>query len=413
MVAMLGLLATGAGGVAQEAACVAPTIGTVPALPAGGASGSVAQPGPAPEAPQACWTWSMDAYTMNADANEIVAVGDTIVTVAHDPELVALDAATGTERWRYPTSEEDYATVHGLAAAEGVVYAGGMEGLDAIDVTDGTLAWRYEVENTESPNPAWGGFFDPAVVGGSVYGTTRVDAADGTSSYSLVALDAASGTPRWSVPISTEGADPVATDGATVALTYITLVDGVRWPDLGAFDAATGSPLWVHEIRDVERWPSTRTILTDSLVHLGSQNGDVIALSSADGAGAWRHSVGYTSEAMTAGNGMLFVISGGEIHALSATSGKERWHKAPRSPYYLASETVPAVVDGGPLIMFGASNDASGQLVALDPRTGKQQWRTDAGASAADPGSPIVTGGRVVLTLGSSEVATVMSFGTP
>jgi serine/threonine-protein kinase len=355
----------------------------------------------------------MDAYTMNADANEIVAVGDVIVTVAHDPELVALDATTGTERWRYATSAEDYATVHGLAAAEGVVFAGGMEGLDAIDVVDGTLLWRYPVDNSASADPGWGGFLDPAVVGGAVYGTTRVDATDGTSSYTLVALDATTGALRWSVPISTESADPVASDGTVVALSYLTLVDGVRWPDLGAFDAVTGAPLWVHEIRDVERWPSTRTIVADGRVFLGSQNGEVIALGSTDGKRAWRKSVGYSSEGMTAGNGMLFVISAGEIHALAARSGKERWHKAPSSPSYLAPETLPALVDGGPLILFAASNDASGQLSALDPKSGKRLWRTDAGPTAASPGSPVVAGGRIVLTLGSSEAATVMSFGAP
>ena len=306
-----------AGVASQAITCAPPAATTGPASPAGGSSGSVAQPGPAPVSPQACWTWSMDAYTMNADANEIVAIGDVIVTVAHDPELVALDATTGTERWRYPMSEEDYATVHGLAAADGVVFAGGMEGLDALDATDGTLLWRYPVDNTASPNPGWGGFFDPAVVGGSVYGTTRVDAADGTSAYTLVALDSSTGTPRWSVPISTETADPVASDGSIVALSYLTMVDGVRWPDLGAFDALTGAPLWVHEIRDVERWPSTRTIVADGRVFLGSQNGEVIALASTDGKRVWRKSVGHSTEGMTAGNGMLFVISAGEIQSHS------------------------------------------------------------------------------------------------
>ncbi|MET0772252.1 MAG: PQQ-binding-like beta-propeller repeat protein, partial [Candidatus Limnocylindrales bacterium] len=246
----------------QSAACAAPVIATAPAIPAGGASGSMTQPGPSPESPQACWTWSMPAYTMSADENEIVAVGDAVVTVAHDPELVALDAASGAERWRYAMTDDGSGTVHGLSAAGDVVYAGGPEGLDAISIADGTLLWRYAVDNATSQNPAWGGFLDPVAVGGSIYGTTRVDAADGTSSFTLVAVDAASGVARWATPISTEGADPVASDGTVVAVQFMTLRDDLRWPNLGLFDATTGAPLWAHEIRDLERWPTTRPIIT-------------------------------------------------------------------------------------------------------------------------------------------------------
>lgn len=412
-----GLLPIGAA--SQSVTCAAPGVAAVPAIPAGGASGAITQPGPAPEAPQACWTWSMPAHTMSADENELVAVGDVIVTVAHDPELVALDAASGAERWRHTLTDSDSGTVHGLSAADGVVYAGGPEGLDAISAIDGSLLWRYQVDNPASENPQWGGFLDPAAVGGSVYGTTRTDTADGASSLTLVAVDAASGVARWEVPVSTEAVEgPIATDGTVVAVQYLTLKDDLRWPNLGLFDAATGASLWAHEI-DLEAWGITRPIIAGSVVVYGAQNGDVVAYHIADGKRAWRRSVGYRSGVLTAASGTVFVNTSSEIHALNAKNGKPRWHKAPPSGSFIVGGTlpgegtVPALVDDGPLVMFAASNDAPDQVYALDPGNGKRLWRIDAGPVGARSGSPIVTGGRIVLVLKSSESSDVVSFGLP
>jgi outer membrane protein assembly factor BamB len=205
-----------------------------------------------------------------------------------------------------------------------------------------------------------------------------------------------------------------------VAVQYWALEnDDLRWPNLGLFDATTGAPLWVREIRDLERFPATRPIVTGSVVVYGGQYGDVVAFRTSDGKRAWRRNVGYGPGPLTAGDGTVFVISGTEIHALDAKSGKPRWHKAPRSGYFLSGGTlpgegtVPAVVDGGPLVMFAASYDAPGQLYALDPRNGKQLWRSDAGLTGAESGSPIVTGGRIVAVLKSPASSDVVSFGLP
>jgi outer membrane protein assembly factor BamB len=401
-------------GVASQEVVCAPLVTVTPAVPAGGASGSITQPGPAPGSPQACWTWSMQAYTMNADANEIVVVGDAVVTVAHGSEVVALEAASGEERWLHDIADVDYGTINGLTAGEDVVYVGGIDGLDALAVADGTPRWRYEVDNTESPNPGWGGFFHPAPVAGSVFGTTRVDAADGTSSITLVALDAATGTPRWSVPLTTESADPVASDGTIVVASYVRFGDDeLRWPNLGAFDAATGASLWVREIRDIEQWPTTRPVMTASHAFLGSQNGDIAAYGLADGKRAWKSNVGRNVGSIMVAGSTLYATSGSsELHALNVKNGKRRWKKALKEAYF-ATGVTPAVVEGGPLVMFASKLDTSGQLYALDPTNGKQVWRTDAGPVGADSGSPVVAGGRIVLMLNSSEAANVMSFGSP
>ena len=222
-----------------------------------------------------------------------------VVTVAHDPAVVALDATDGTERWQYQVSDEDYGGVNGLAAGDGAVYAGGIAGLAAIEATDGSERWLYPVDNPDSANPAWGGFLLADRCRGLRVRRDPGDDAAGTSSYELVALDAATGTERWAIPISTEQVGVPASDGTLVVVEFYTLEDDLRWPNLGAFDAATGESRWVSEIRDVERWPTTRPVVTADLVYLGSQNGEVVARSTTDGSRVWRVDLGAVLDSLT------------------------------------------------------------------------------------------------------------------
>jgi outer membrane protein assembly factor BamB len=228
----------------------------------------------------------------------------------------------------------------------------------------------------------------------------------------LVALDAATGIVRWSVPVSTDTADPVASDGSVVALTYITLVDGVRWPDLGVFDAATGAPLWVRKIRDVEQWPTTQPVVTEAFVYLGAQNGDVVALDKVDGKRAWRRNVGNFLDGIEGAGATILATAGQELYALNATTGKQRWRWASKSTT-MSPRTMPGVAQDAPIVLFAAAPGEDGRLIALDPGTGKPAWRTDAGPSDFNAGSPVLAGGRIVMVLNSSDAASVVSFGTP
>jgi outer membrane protein assembly factor BamB len=356
----------------------------------------------------------MDAYTMNADDNDILAVGDIVVTVAHDPTVIALDAADGTERWQYRVSDEDYGGVNGLAAGDGAVYAGGIHGLVALEATDGSVRWEYVVDGPDSPNPQWGGFFSPVAIGGSVYGATRVDDVAGKSTFQLVALDAATGAERWALPLSSEQMGAPVSDGTLVVVEYYTLEDDLRWPNLGAFDALTGESRWVAEIRDVEKWPTSRPVVTADLVYLGDQSGDVVARSAIDGSREWRTNVGANVETLTAVDGTVYVTTPlSEVHALNANTGKKRWHAKPKGEARITSAAMPAVVQDGPVIVGAADHDGGAWLYAFDPKKGKQLWRVDSGPSGSGFMAPIVSGGRVVVGMHDPSGSRVVSFGTP
>ena len=412
-VALAWSLATTTGGTAQDVTCAAPTLSATVAMPGGDAAGATAQPGPAPDSPGPCWTWSIDGYTGNPDERDIVAVGDVVVTVGRGPTVIALDATDGSERWSYPVTNDASLRVTGLTAADGVVYAAGPNGLSALGPNDGSVRWEYVVEKPDGPYSQGGGFYSPAAVGGLVYGVTRIDDAAGNSSYSLVAVDAATGAERWALPPSTSEIDPPASDGSLVAAVFYTMEDDLRWPNLGAFDAATGASRWVSEIRDVEQWPTSRPVVTQDLVYLGSQNGDIVARSAADGSREWRTNIDFSSvESITVADGNLYAMNSKALRALNAKNGKMRWEATPKVGF-LNPRVTPAAVQGGPVIVGAQDYDAPGWLYAFDPKKGKQLWRVETGPSSSRLLSPIVSGGRVVLHMPDPSGSRVVSFGTP
>ncbi len=107
---------------------------------------------------------------------------------SHDGALYALDAATGSEIWRFETGSRVYTSP---ALSGGRVIFGSDDGtLHALDARDGTEAWRFE---TGRPLYA-----SPAVAGGVVYFA-------GEAGGDLFALDAASGAELWRFQTGREG----------------------------------------------------------------------------------------------------------------------------------------------------------------------------------------------------------------
>lgn len=87
----------------------------------------------------------------------------------YQPTVLALDAATGAERWRQPVGRAAPPAPLGLAVSNGEVYAGGGGNtLAALDAATGAIRWRVQLGSPV--------LSAPAVVGGVVY----VGCADGS-----------------------------------------------------------------------------------------------------------------------------------------------------------------------------------------------------------------------------------------
>jgi outer membrane protein assembly factor BamB len=169
-----------------------------------------------------------------------------LVTVLRSHQLLALDAATGKEKWRFTTGgpSDTPPTVVGdlvvLGAADGWVYA--------LRLTDGALAWRFRAAPADRRLPVGGGFESSWPVHGSVLvdeGTAYVAAgrhSDLDGGIYVHALDIKTGAPRWRRRILRKGQPvPAALPELTTATNSVMSIhDGVLTMDTWRIDAKSG-----------------------------------------------------------------------------------------------------------------------------------------------------------------------------
>ena len=143
-----------------------------------------------------------------------------------DRHLYALDASTGTERWRFQTGNDTTIYNHvGIASSAavvgGVVYFGSRDGhFYAVDAAGGAMKWNYD------NNGGWV-IASPSVSDGIVYFPTS----DGTR---FRALDAGTGALKYSVE---NKAVSFSSPAVVNDVVYFGSSDGM----LNAVDRATGA----------------------------------------------------------------------------------------------------------------------------------------------------------------------------
>ncbi len=194
------------------------------------------------------WTRDLGAGYSNVSIAGSKAI--TMFTSGDVDVVVALDAATGDEVWRYELGEK-YAGHDGStdgplstpAIGDGVVYVLGPYGqLAALGLADGALKWRRDLTEEDSTVPDYGFTSSPLIAG------ELVILATGGEGQSITAFDAATGEPRWTAGDDTVNYQtPVLLElGGRPVLVAAT--DKV----LQALDPETGKMLWQHRHTDGE-----------------------------------------------------------------------------------------------------------------------------------------------------------------
>jgi outer membrane protein assembly factor BamB len=145
-----------------------------------------------------------------------------------------------------------------------------------------------------------------------------------------------------------------------------------RGGDVYAFQAQSGNAIWEQ---DLETRISGGLGIGESLVLVGTSDGEVIALAQGDGSIAWRSSV--SSEVLAAPKAAEGVVVArtidGKIIGLDATNGHRLWVYDRQVPVLtLRGTSAPVLVNG--LAIAGLD---SGNLVALELRTGKIAWEAN------------------------------------
>lgn len=176
----------------------------------------------------------------------------------------------------------------------------------------------------------------------------------------FVALDAATGDRRWRTTFE----DPVGFPDAAAAVG-----DGVVVAPLGdllvGLDPSSGAERWRRRPGDQLGAP----VLTDGTAYLNvGEPGTVVAFNSVSGEQTWARGIGgWAPHGVAVADGRVYAVAdredGGDIVALDAASGAERW----RRPLEYEPTSRPAVGDNG--IFVGTE----GGLAAF-ARDGTSRW---------------------------------------
>jgi outer membrane protein assembly factor BamB len=314
--------------------------------------------------------------------------------------VVALDAGSGAERWRFPALG---AVTTAPAVVGGTVFAGSAEGhVYALDAGTGILRWRFEAEGLISGSPAVAGglgyvaddaakvYALDAATGDQVWrfdrktGPTVAPAVSGdlvfvgggdleTDDPALFALDAASGKKRWSKKLgSWVVASPTIVDGTVYVASSVYL--GMNGPAVVAgFDAASGDDRWRMEQEDSVGAP---VLVHGDTIYITTELNALLAIDRISQTQRWRYADmadgDFTPDPFSpaVAGGLLYVptiratpgVWSQGLAALDPATGTPRWTWAGPDPE--ADYTTPAILDG---VAYTASTDGHVYAVAAPP----------------------------------------------
>jgi outer membrane protein assembly factor BamB len=242
------------------------------------------------------------------------------------------------------------------AVADGLVFAGGADGLGAYDAATGAQVWRREAVHVDS---------SPSVVDGVVYiaGQNPLRT-DHTYRYVVAAFDAGTGAHVWTFTLGWfSRSSPAVVDGVV----YVGATDGFLY----ALDAADGHQLWAREVTERFNIVSTPAVV-EGRVYLHA-DGPLEAFDAATGITVWESTCGdggASYEAPSVVDGVVYVRDEGLVCAFDAVDGEALW----------TAETEPnaGVVElgVGAGLVYVVTNDT---VLALDASTGTEVWRREPG----------------------------------
>jgi outer membrane protein assembly factor BamB len=350
---------------------------TVPGAMLGGDAGrSGVQPGPAPERePVERWR-----FTTEGEVRGGAIVADGVVYATDDAGyLYAIDASTGTERWRFQMNAGEATTP---VVYDDVVIVGDGQFVYGVDADSGAERWN-------APLPSGGA---PALSGTDVL-------LSGPGTLAAVDVGGARGFVGWTYTPPDGGdapgqlTDPAAGDGI-VAVVVPPNRFAMESGYLVALAPGDGSERWRFAPDEaVVAGPS----IVAGIVYAGGDDGTLWALAATTGDVVWESATGVEMTSTAAVGGGLVVAGNddGEVVAVDGETGEERWR-------FETDDVVAAQPSiAGDLVVI-ASYD--GRLYGLDLATGEERWQyrtgreTDGAATIVD-GVVFVGAGQAVLAL--------------
>ena len=324
----------------------------------------------APLSNQTFWVATLDGQIRTS----VTVLGTTAYVGSFSGTVYALNAATGSTIWSFPTTDAVWSSP---TVSDGKVFVGSNDWyVYALNAATGQKIWDFKTGG--------GVFSSPTVLGSIVY--------VGSTDNNMYALDANTGAKIWNY--STGG--QIRSSAA--------IVDGVIYfgaqnGNFYALDAQTGSKIWSSPTGDGDTYTNSSPAVNNGVVYIGSTDHNLYAFKASDGTKLWTFLANNkVSSSPAVSNGEVYVGSeDGNFYAIATSTGSLQWKYTTGGPVY----SSPAL--SGNLVYVGSWD---GTIYALNTATGNLAWSYQTGAGVFS--APTIAGG--VLFVGSYD-SKVYAFG--
>ncbi len=322
-------------------------------------------------------------------AQPVVANG-LVYTMDSNAVVSAFALASGGQAWRVDTKDKDADSTNvggGLAVGGDTLYAlNGLADLVALDAAKGTEKWRT---NIGVP-----GRSAPTVVEGRLFLTTIQD--------KLLALAANDGHQIWTYQAL--AATPSVLGRPAPAFANGLIVAGFSSGELACLRAESGNVVWTDNLGGTAAGTTAdfsairgRPAISNGRVIATGMGGLTLALDLPTGRRLWERQVGGEDSPWVAGDWVFMVALSQELAAIDAADGRVAWVSAlphwenPEKQKNSISWWGPALL-GDRLVVAGTSKDA----LSISPYTGEILSR-QALSGAAAPLEPVVADGTLLM----------------
>lgn len=283
----------------------------------------------------------------------------------------------------------------GLAVEGSTLYATtGYGELVALDAATGAQRWRQRLE---------AGITTPTVVGDTIYLVSRDSQA--------WAIDTADGRIRWQLPAAP--ASSVLQGGAAPAITDRLVIFPFGSGELVATLRLSGVRVWGTTVAGARRGVAYNAlnditgdpVIVGDVLYAGNQSGRVVALEAASGERIWTAQDGAYSPVLPAGDSVFFVSDRNELIRVDAETGERIW--GTELPLYVQERErrrKAVFTHFGPVLAGGRLVVASGDGVIrfFNPEDGALLSTLDIRGGAA--ANPIVVGGVLYVVSGDGRL---------
>lgn len=291
-----------------------------------------------------------------SDNRSTPAVADGVIYFATGNRVFAVDTATGSQKWKYPSTAPLNCNVKtGITISEGLIYFGGTDGnLYALSAKDGHMVWTYPTNASVRSTPI--------VSNGYVY--------VGSDDNLLYCIDAKSGESIWidkkHQPAGFRTGDDVQSPPAIAPglVVFISMDTNVY-----AANSSTGALRWSY------RLPlspvKTAPIISGSLVYIGC--GSTLHVLSVK-TGQPRYSIPLQSDIIAppavAGNDIYVMCKNRKLYAYTAglSAPKLKWVE----PVSVGLTAVGSPTVAGNTVFLGTNK---GSVIAYAAADGHLLWR--------------------------------------